>query len=130
MARNGSPEGLSERQRRAIAALLSARNVGEAARAANVGQRTLYRWLADAGFRAALLEAEGDAIDAATRRLVGLTEAAIDTLTTVMNDAEAPRGVQLRAAQGVLDYLLKLRELRNVEERLSRLEGLLNAGNE
>src|SRR5512135_1592195 len=117
MARNGNSGELSERQRRAVAALLSARNVAEAARVASVGERTLHRWLADPVFRAALLEAEGGAIDAATRRLVSLTDAAIDTLRAVMNDVEAPRAVQLRAAQGVLDYLLKLRELRNVEER-------------
>ncbi len=127
MAENGNPNELSERQRRAIAALLSARNVSEAAQAAQVGERTLRRWLAEPTFRAALTGAEGQAIDAATRRLVSLTDSAIDVLTTVMQDPDAPSGVRLRAAQGVLDNLLRLRELRNVEERLTRLEGLIDA---
>jgi flagellar motility protein MotE (MotC chaperone) len=122
MAENGTNNNITTRQRRAIAALLSTRNVGEAAAAAHVGDRTLYRWLAETGFKAALVQAEGDAIDQATRRLIGLQDAAIDTLTGVLEDQKATAGVRLRAAQNVLDYLLKLRDLRNVEERLAALE--------
>jgi hypothetical protein len=40
----------------------------------------------------------------------------------VMADHSNHPSVRLRAAQSVLDYLLKLRELRNVENRLLRLE--------
>jgi len=48
---------LTVKQEEAIIALLTNRNTEEAARAANVGVRTLYRWLKDVdfntGFRAA-----------------------------------------------------------------------------
>lgn len=37
-------------------------------------------------------------------------------------DAQAAIGLKLRAAQNVLDYLLKIRDLRNVEHRLADLE--------
>jgi hypothetical protein len=113
---------LTGRQRKAIAGLLSSRNVQEAAIAAHVGERTLYRWLTFTDFRAALLDAEGQAIDAAARRLIAMQEQAIDTLARVLKDDQAGRAVQLRAAQAVLDYLLKLRELRNIEQRLIELE--------
>jgi len=115
--------GLSTRQKRAIAALLSCRDVRTAAEQCKVSERTLHRWLADdSAFQAALSQAEGAAIDTATRRLVQLQGAAIDTLKRLLADDDVSDSVRLRAAGNVLDYLLKLRELRNIEQRLTELE--------
>jgi hypothetical protein len=121
MATSGNK--LSLRQRRAIASLLSCRNIQEASKAARVGARTLYRWMSEDTFRTALLHAEDEAIDMATRRLVRLQALAIDELEFLLGmDSTASDGLRLRAAQSVLDYLLKLRELRNIETRLQALE--------
>lgn len=117
---------LSSRQRKAIAALLSTRNVTEAAQASQVGERTLYRWLTLPDFRSAVTEAEGEAIDAAARRLIGLQDSAINTIQDVL--AKASAAVKLRAAQTILDYLLKLRELRSIEHRLTELERTVQNG--
>jgi hypothetical protein len=126
MATNGNEsDELTPRQRRTIAALLSSRSVPDAAQAAHVGARTLYRWLTEPKFRAALVDAEGGAIDQATRRLIGMQDGAIDLLADVMQDMKVNTAVRLRAAQNVLDYLLKLRELRNVEGRLAALEEMV-----
>lgn len=123
MTENGTSEAvLSAKQQRAILALLSTKSVSEAAQAAKVGERTLWRWLGEPMFRARLAGAEADMLDAATRRLLQLQDGAIETVQTIMQDAEASAGVRLRAAQAVLDYLLKLRELRNIEQRLAALE--------
>lgn len=123
MAENGTPEiELNTRQQRAITALLTTRNITEAATAAQVGERSLYRWLNEPAFRAALSAAEGAAIDAATRSLLALQSDAIATIESIMNDCEQPGAVRLRAAQSVLDYLLQLRDLRNMENRLAALE--------
>lgn len=123
MAENGTSEvELNSRQHRAITALLTTRNISEAATVAQVGERTLYRWLSEPAFRAALSAAEGAAIDAATRSLLALQAGAIDTIEALMNDSEQPGAVRLRAAQSVLDYLLQLRDLRNMENRLAALE--------
>lgn len=126
MATIGKPDNLTSRQRKAIAALLTSGDIKSAAVTAGIGARTLYRWMTLPEFRAALLEAEGDAIDAATRRLLTLQTPAIDVLETTMSDRESPPAVRLRAAQSVLDYLLRLRELRNVEDRLAALEARIN----
>lgn len=123
MAENGTDNALiSGKQQRAILALLSTKNVAEAAQQAKVGERTLWRWLGDPLFRVHLAGAEADMLDAATRRLLQLQDGAIETVQAIMQDSEASAGVRLRAAQAVLDYLLKLRELRNVEQRLTALE--------
>lgn len=128
MATKGNPEELTTPKRRAIAALLSTRNVLEAARAAHVGERTLHRWLCEPVFRAAVLEAEGAAIDQAARRLIGMQDGAIDTLSELLDDVGTPAAVKLRTAQAILDYLLRLRELRNVEQRLTDLEAAIYGG--
>lgn len=123
MAGNGSAASdLTHRQQAAVRALLACKSVAEAAQLARVGERTLYRWLADPAFRAALSAAEGDLLDAATRRLLGLQEDAIEVFEAVLKDARVSASARLRAAQAVLDYLLKLRELRDVEQRLTALE--------
>jgi hypothetical protein len=123
MAENGMDEAtISAKQQRAIMALLSTKSIAEAAQQAKIGERTLWRWLGDPMFRVYLAGAEADMLDAATRRLLQLQDGAIETVKTIMQDSEASAGVRLRAAQAVLDYLLKLRELRNVEQRLTALE--------
>lgn len=122
MATNGNPGGLTTRQKRAIVALLAERDVKAAAQACGIGYRTLCRWLDDSAFRAELTGAEGEAIDAATRRLLQLQDPAIDTISATMDDQANPAAVRLRAAQIALETLLKLRELRNLEQRLAELE--------
>lgn len=123
MANNGNEnEALTWRQRRAIASLLTEKDIKAAARAAQVGHRTLCRWLTESTFRQALSTAEGDAIDGATRRLVGLADSAVDTLGDLLDSKDASETVRLRAAQSIIDNLLKLRELRNLEQRIAALE--------
>ena len=123
MAENGADNALiSGKQQRVILALLSAKNVAEAVQQAKVGERTLWRWLGAPMFRASLAGAEADMLDAATRRLLQLQDGAIETVQAIMQDHELGANVRLRVAQTVLDTLLKLRELRNVEQRLNALE--------
>ena len=120
MAQNGRV--LSAKQQRAIAALLASKSVAEAAASANVGERTLFRWLGeDQAFRAALSQAEGELLDTATRRLLSLQGESIDALEYLISQAET-ESVRLRAAQVVIETSLKLRELRDIEQRLTALE--------
>lgn len=122
MAENGSK--LSAKQHRAITALLTSKSVTEAATATGQGERTIYRWLSEPAFRQALSAAEGDLIDVATRRLLQLQGSALDTLEALLlgGDTDVSAGVRLRAAQVTLDHLLKLREMRDIEQRLAALE--------
>ncbi len=120
MAENGAV--LTPVQQRAIVALLSSRSVREAAKTANVAERSLTRWMSEPVFRTFLAGAEADLLDVATRRLLQLQDGAIDTVEAIMRDTEAPVGVRLRAAQIAIDCLLRLRELRNLEQRIVALE--------
>ena len=116
---------LSRTKKRAVAALLATPKVDDAAKVAGVGERTLYRWLSeDQDFQAALASAEGVAIDTAARALVQIAGDAIDTLRGLLENEETTDSVRLRAAQSVLEHLLRLREAKNIEQRLARLEAL------
>jgi hypothetical protein len=113
---------LTPKQLGAIRSLLTKHSIPDAARDAKVTPTTIYRWLDEPTFRMALTVAEGQAIDAATRRLVSLSEAAVAVIASVMADRTVHPSTRLRAAVAVLDSLLKLRELRNIEMRLAALE--------
>ena len=119
MAENGA---LSPKQKKAIAALMQAKDTRAAALACKVGERTLYRWLQCPAFQAELKRAGQASIDAAIRRLSALTGQACDVLESEMADQETPASVRVRAADIVLSRLLNLKELCDLEARISKLE--------
>lgn len=98
MTENGN---LSTKQVRAIAALLECRTVKEAAEKAQVGERTLYRWLKEERFRATLDEAAGEALAQAARRMQSVVGKGVETLDRVLDDPHAPDKLKVRAT-GVL----------------------------
>jgi hypothetical protein len=113
---------LSSKQRKAITHLLASRSVEEASKAAGISERTLYRWMNERVFAAEVAAAETNAIDYAVRRLIALSDSAVETLQTVLRDDGASASTKVRAALGILDSLIKLRELRNIEARIVALE--------
>lgn len=123
------PSNCHPRQRRpafapeaAILALLSSKNVEEAALAASITPRTLYRWMKepefDAAYRAARRQAYGQSIS----RLQQGSTAAATTLLRVMVDATTPASTRVRAAEAVLSHAAKAIEIEDIDARLRELE--------
>ena len=121
MNENGSVN-LSPRQHKALRALLAQPTVAKAAVASGVGESTIYKWLGEVAFRAALAQAEGEAVAAAGRRLAVLAETALDTVADVMADPTTPAPVRVRACEVILNNLLRYREVVTFETRLTDLE--------
>jgi len=119
LVQNGT---LSTRQRAGIAALLSERTLTDAASKAGVNRHTLTRWLRDTHFRDAVRAAQDAALADAVRRFAGGMGNAQDALQAVMNDAQAPPGVRVRAAQVWLEQECKAREMHELTERIAALE--------
>jgi len=113
---------LPSKQRRAVAALLTEADTTAAAKAVGVSRDTIYRWLADARFQAALRDAEAGAIAAVSRALVRLAERAAATLDRAMTDPAAASSTKVRAADVILTRMLQLREGAVLEERVRELE--------
>ena len=106
----------------AIAALLSQRNVEEAARVANIGVKTLHRWLQLPEFDKAYREARRAVFGQSVARLQQASTAAVSTLLKVMVDPTAPAASRVRAADCVLDRAIKAIEVDDIDVRLSELE--------
>ena len=119
MADNGV---LSANQKRAIIALLNNPTIGEAAKAAGLGERTLTRYLADLVFRAELRKRQDEAMAAATAALSGLAGEAIGTLAGVMDSKGASDAAKVRAAAVILAERRKVAELDDHAERITALE--------
>jgi hypothetical protein len=113
---------LGRKQEDAIAALLTQRNVEEAARAAGIGTRTLLRWLKLPVFQAAYRKARRDAFGQAIARLQQGTSAAATTLLKTMIDPKTPASVRVRAAEAIFTHAAKSIEIEDVETRVSALE--------
>ena len=117
---------LTPKQKAAIAALLVAKNQGQAASIAGVKMRTLSRWLTLPTFREELTKAESEAINEAARRLTGLASKAIGNLEMMLSNPALPAQQSIYVSKILLDGLLKVREVAVLEERISRLEEAIN----
>jgi hypothetical protein len=115
---------LRPRQTAAIAALLNTGKVTDAAAAGGVTTKTVYAWLRQPDFSAALRAAEADALRSLSRRLAGLGEAAADALKDAL-DEDQPIGIRLRAADLVTARGPALAELTDLIARLEALEARL-----
>lgn len=111
---------LSPAKRRALLALVEHGSVSRAADACNLSRQSVYRYMRDAEFAAALTELSGIQVAAASRRLTSLLWRAIDELERLMgSDSEQQRRL---AADSVLSHALRLKELVELEHRISNLE--------
>jgi transposase-like protein len=115
-------EKLGPKQEAAVLALLSQRNVEEAARVVGVTPKTLYRWMKESAFNAAYREAKRSAFSQSIARLHQMATAAVTTLGKVMLDPGTPPATKVRAADSILNHTAKAIELEDVEGRLSELE--------
>jgi len=120
MAGHGSKIG--RKQEDAIAALLTQRNVEEAARAAGIGARTLLRWLKLPEFQTAYRQARREAFGQAIARLQQGTSPAATTLLKVMIDPATPASVKVRAAEVIFNHAAKSIEIEDIDARVTALE--------
>ena len=108
---------LGRKQEDAIAALLTQRNIEEAAKAAGISARTQSRWLKLAEFQTAYREARRTAYSQAVAKLQQGATAAATTLLKVMLDQTTPASVKVRAAECVMNHSSKAIEIEDTETR-------------
>jgi transposase-like protein len=118
----GRKSMLGRKQEDAIAALLTQRNIEEAAKAAGISARTLLRWLKLPEFQTAYREVRRTAYSQAVAKLQQGATAAATTLLKVMLDQGTSASVKVRAAECVMNYSSKAIEIEDVEFRVSALE--------
>ena len=106
----------------AIAALLTKRNIDEAAKAVGISPNTLLNWMKVPEFQAAYREARKAAYSQAVAKLQQGATAAATTLLKVMVDQSTPASVKVRAAECVMTHSARAIEIEDIEARVSALE--------
>ncbi len=117
---------LTQRQHLAIAAILSSPSLEEARRQVKAAKGTFYGWLKEPVFAAELTRQREAVVEQAFNQLkVGMTQA-VDKLLELLH-AEGERGLQLRAAQTLLEYGIKVVALKALEDRVEAMEQAVHA---
>jgi hypothetical protein len=104
-----------------IAALLTQRNIDEAAKAIGIAPNTLLKWLKIPEFQRSYREARRAAYGQAVARLQQATSAAATTLVKTMIDTATPASVRVRAAEAIFAHAAKAVEIEDIEARVSEL---------
>jgi len=118
----GHGSKFNRKMEQAITALLSHRNIEEAAQAIGVTANTLLRWMTEPEFDAAYREARRTAYLQSLTRLAEASGAAVTTLLKIMLDASAPAGVRLHAAEVVLERGASAIAVEEIAARVGALE--------
>ena len=120
----GHGEKITRKQEQAIAALLSESSIGQAARTAGLGEKTLRGWLRRPAFQQAYARARGAGLQQAVAKVQQAASAAVDTLVQKL---QSPADmVAVRAASERLGFTLKATELLDYKRRLEAIEARLN----
>ena len=120
MKGHGSKFGRKKEE--AIIALLTQRNIEEAARSIGVVPNTLMRWMKEPEFEKAYRQARRAAFGQSISRLHQMSSAAVATLGKVMVDPTTPPSTKVRAAEAVITHGAKAIEIEDIEARVSELE--------
>ena len=118
----GTRPGVRPDQEKAIVALLNQPTVAKAAEQAGVGERTVYRWLAEPAFSRAYRDARRESF----RHAVALTQRyaalAVQTLAKVMADTSCSPSAKVAAATSLLKFSRESIELDDLAARVEVLE--------
>ena len=120
MKGHGSKFGRKKEE--AIAALLTQRNIEEAARSIGVAPNTLLNWQKLPEFETAYREARKAAYRQAVARLQQGTSAAATTLLKTLIDPATPASVKVRAAEATFNHAAKAIEIEDIDARVQELE--------
>ena len=119
---NGHGTKFKRKLEEAVVAMLTQRNLEEAARSVGVSTATLMRWQKLPEFQTAYREARRAAFGQAVARLQQGTSAAATTLLKTMIDPGTPASVRVRAAEAIFHHAAKAIEIEDIEVRVAELE--------
>lgn len=123
MAQNGSlfrDDSLTHRQAVALPHIAAESNLERAAEAAQIGRRTLTRWMNDPAFRAELERIRQNVSDLGFNVVEGLTLKSAIRLDQLLDDPDP--NVRLRALKAALSISLSVKEQKELRRRLDLLE--------
>ena len=113
---------MTEKQARALAALLSEPTQAAAAKKVGISARTMRRYMADLEFYEAYQQAHARLVEDATKRMQRGLSSAVDTLQEIATDQDAGKTARVAAARSLLEQALRYTELSDIMSRIEKLE--------
>jgi hypothetical protein len=117
---------LTARQRRIIPFLLC-HNTVDACRLARVSRKSVWEWMKQEAFQEELKGARDRLFSDSLELIKGNVEKAVCKLVTLMEGAKK-QDVQIRAAENILEYAVRLKQMEELEKRLEILEAAVGRG--
>jgi pantoate kinase len=117
-----SKKTLTHKQLRTIVALVTEPSIPKAAEVAKVGQRTIYDWMKQPEFKAALREARRESFTQAVSLAQRYAPLAMTTLAKVIADTSVAAHARVSAAIGILRFGREAIELDDLAGRIELLE--------
>ena len=116
---------LSPRQQAALPTVASLPTIVQAARAANIGESTLRRWLTDPAFSSCLDEFRRQSANIARQKLLALTPLCVSVLADAMRDPNP--AIRLRAVNYTLSFNLRATEFENLRSDVADLKSAVSS---
>ena len=113
---------LTPRQHRAVECLIAGTSISDAAKCANIGERTLYRWLGQEDFQSAVRRSRQLSLTQLATHLQHMASRAAGTLDEIMEDKNATSASRVSAARHSMDMFYKAATLEDIMERLMTIE--------
>lgn len=113
--------GFPAKKDRAAALLASGLTVVATAKRVGVDQRTVHTWRDDSEFVKLVAKYQAKLISQSLGKLSGAASKAVKTLVECLSSTESD-SVRVRSAVAILDQLIKIREVTDLEDRLTELE--------
>lgn len=113
---------LTQKQNRALIALLTQPTREEAAKAAGITSKTLRGYLEDTEFQAAYKTALAELLEDATTQAKQSLNPALTALREITEDGGQQAQARVSAARSLLEYSLKLTEQTDILAQLQELE--------
>lgn len=120
---NDTETTLTDRQKRAIPYLAAGPSIREGCRQAKIRTETFYHWSKQPAFELALKKQREDLFQEAIQTLSSSVQNAVDTLTGLITTEN--ESLKRAVCNDILGHVLKVRELKEIEERLSNIEKIV-----
>ena len=115
-------ERLTPRQKRAVESLIVCNTISDAAKRANMNERTLYRWLQQEEFQSVVRRARQLSLTQLATHMQHVAARAAGTLNEVMEDKNATSASRVSAARCSMEMYYKAATLEDIQERLMTME--------
>lgn len=113
-------QDLSEKQTKAIVAILQSRTIAEGCRKAKISRETFYTWFKELAFRAEFERQRRELIDLSLHELKTSAGEAVEVLRKLLKARN--ENIRFKTATAIIESILKSIELEDLNKRIEVLE--------